>query len=230
MTIEEAQRRLRVLASEEVRRGYARFGIPTEDAIGIGMSELRKLAKDIGTDTSLALDLWDSAKYEARLLAGMIADPNVLSRDIADAWIAEFDNWATADTLCFDLLAFTPYRWDLAASLAHAEPEFQRRTCFALVWALTRKDRDAPDEAFREALTWMERAATDPRTYVWKAVDMALRATGKRNRLLHANALSLAERLAASPDRTAAKIGRSGMKDLSSSATERRLARNARRG
>ena len=206
--------RLEGLASEEQRQGHARFALPVEKAFGISMRDLRRLRKEIGTDHDLALALWEDGRYEARLLAGMVADPSAMDGDTVGSWIADFDNWAVVDTLCFDLLDRLPFRWSLVDDHSADEGEFQKRTSFALIWSLTRHDRDAPNDRFHHALELIEREATDPRTYVFKAVDMALRAIGKRNRILNASASALARRLAVSTDRTAAGIGRRALREL----------------
>ena len=211
------------LASEEQRQGHARFALPVDGAFGVSMRDLRALRKRIGTDQDLALALWQDGRYEARLLAGMIADPAAMDRDTVEAWIAGFDNWAVVDTLSFDLLDRLPFRWSLVDDHAGDEGEFQKRTAFALIWSLTRHDRRAPDDRFRHALDLIEREATDPRTYVFKAVDMALRAVGKRNAALHADALAAAGRLADSDDRTASGIGRRAARELESPKVTERL-------
>jgi 3-methyladenine DNA glycosylase AlkD len=73
----------------------------------------------------------------------------------------------------------------------------------------------------------IERHATDPRNFVKKAVNWALRQIGKRSMTLRAPALALAHRLAASDDKTARWIGRDAEKELSDPV---QLARIAKRG
>ena len=215
--------RLEGLASEEQRQGHARFALPVDGAFGVSMRDLRALRKETGTDHGLALALWEDGRYEARLLAGMVADPAAMDRPTVEAWISDFDNWAVVDTLSFDLLDRLPYRWALVDDHAADEGEFQKRTAFALMWSLTRHDRSAPDDRFRHGLALIEREAADPRTYVFKAVDMALRAVGKRNAALHADALATADRLAGSDDRTASGIGRRAARELKSPKVVERL-------
>ena len=219
----EALGRLRDLATPERLAAHARFALPEADALGVEMRDLRRLRREIGADHALALELWGTGLFEARLLAGMLADPAALERPTAERWIADFDNWAVTDTLCFDLLDRTPYRWELVDALADAEGEFRKRAAFALIWSLTRHDKAADDARFTHALGLIEAAATDPRSYVRKGVDMALRATGKRNRKLNAAALVLAERLAGAGDPTARRIGRSASRELSSQRVVARL-------
>ena len=79
------------------------------------------------------------------------------------------------------------------------------------------------DETFVRALPLIERAATDERNFVKKAVNMALRATGKRNRALNAAALDVARRLAASPVPAARWVGSHAFRELTSPAVAKRI-------
>jgi 3-methyladenine DNA glycosylase AlkD len=45
---------------------------------GIGLTVLRKLAKSIGRNHELALQLWDSNFYDAKVIALLIDDPKKL--------------------------------------------------------------------------------------------------------------------------------------------------------
>ena len=44
-------------------------------SFGIGLTVLRKLAKQIGRDHELALKLWESDIYDAKIIALLIDDP-----------------------------------------------------------------------------------------------------------------------------------------------------------
>ena len=63
------------MASEENRAGMARYGIKADDAFGVSVYELRRIAKGVGRDHELALALWATGNHEARLLASMVDDP-----------------------------------------------------------------------------------------------------------------------------------------------------------
>ena len=89
-----------------------------------------------------------------------------------------------------------------------------RRAAFATIAGYAVHAKKAPDDAFLPFLTLVERYATDRRNFVRKAVNWALRQIGKRNMTLHAPALALAKKLAASEDRTARWIGKDAAKEL----------------
>ena len=214
---------LRREASIATRDGMVRYGIPNDRAFGVPMGAMQKHARGIGKDHALAAALWATGWYEARTVAVFLAEPDRMTRAESDAWAADFDSWAICDTACFHLLDRTPFAWDLVRDWTPAPAEFVRRAGYALVWALSVHDRIAPDAAFLETLRRLEAAAPDPRPYVKKAADMALRATGKRNRALNAAATATARRLAASADPARAWIGRTALRELESDKVRARL-------
>ena len=65
-----------------------------------------------------------------------------------------------------------------------------------------------------QACRSIERAAADERNFVKKAVNWALRAIGKRNAALHAAAVAVARRLAASPAATPRWVGKDALREL----------------
>jgi len=194
--------------------GMARYGIPSKNAFGVTVGALKAYAKPIGKDQALALALWNSGHYEARLLAGFIAEPAELTAKQMDAWASEFDNWAVCDTVCFHLFDRTQLAWSRVPVWATARAEFKKRAAFALLWGLTVHDKTAGDARFLACLPLIERAAEDERDYVKKGVDMALRALGKRNPALRRAAIDLAERMIDSNRGAQAGIGRSTVREL----------------
>ena len=101
--------------------------------------------------------------------------------------------------------------------------EFEKRTAFALLWSLTVHDKGADDDLFIQGLALIEREADDERNFVKKAVNVALRAIGKRNRALNAAAVVLARHLAHSEDPTAKCVGKDALRELMSSGVTKRL-------
>jgi 3-methyladenine DNA glycosylase AlkD len=145
-----------------------------------------------------------------------------------DRWSRDFDNWAIVDTLCFHLFDRTPNAWQKVAQWHDREEEFVKRAAFALLWGLTVHDKRAGDAQFIQALRFIERAATDDRNFVKKAVNMALRAIGKRNHVLNTAAVTVARRLADSEDAAPRWVGNDALRELISPSVTRRLAGRSR--
>jgi 3-methyladenine DNA glycosylase AlkD len=203
--------------------GMARYAIPSEHAYGVAMKDIKALGKKLGPNHALAIALWSTGVYEARMLASFVGDPQQLSSPQMDRWCKDFDNWAFCDAMSFNLFDRTPHAWAKVGEWSSRRKEFEKRTAFALLWSLSVHDKQAADDAFMRGLDLIEREATDDRNFVKKAVNMALRAVGKRNRALNAAALAVARRLADSTDPTARWVGKDALRELTSASVLKRL-------
>ncbi|HKB03913.1 MAG TPA: DNA alkylation repair protein [Gemmataceae bacterium] len=219
---------LKRLGTRATRDGMARYAIPSDRAFGVTVAALQKLAKDLGRDHDLAVGLWATGWYEARMLASFVGEPDRVTPALMDRWCRDFDNWAVCDTVCFHLFDRTRHAWGKLEPWSRLPGEFQKRAAFALLWGLTVHDKSARDESFTRGLDLIERAADDDRNFVKKAVNMALRATGKRNPALHAAAVEVARRLADSPEPAARWVGKDALRELTGASVARRLAARGR--
>jgi 3-methyladenine DNA glycosylase AlkD len=222
--VEDVLERLRALARPGGREGMTRLGINPDRALGVRIPDLRRLARDLGTDHSLALELWRSEVHEARILASMVDDPARVTERQMDAWARAFDSWDLCDEVCGNLFDRTPHARGKTIEWMDRREEFVKRAGFALAAWRAVHDRDAPDREFLELLPLIERGAEDSRNYVKKAVSWALRQIGKRNRPLNRRAIGLARRLAARGDSAPARwVGKDALRELTSDAVRDRL-------
>jgi 3-methyladenine DNA glycosylase AlkD len=203
--------------------GMARYAIPSDNALGVSVADIRVLAKRLGRNHELAAGLWETGVYEARMLTSFVDEPALVTSAQMDRWCRDFDNWGICDTLCFHLFDRTPYAWDKVSKWSSWKDEYGKRAAFALLWALSVHDKRAGDEQFARGLVLIERAASDDRNFVKKAVNMALRVIGKRNPALNAAAVATARRLAASPEAAARWVGKDALRELTSPGVSRRL-------
>ena len=214
MDVPSALAWLKSHSTKATREGMARYAIPSDHAYGVAVRDIKALGKILGKNQALAVDLWATGVYEARMLVSFVADPAQLTQAQMDRWCRDFDNWAICDAMCFNLFDRSPHAWTMVDKWSKRRAEFEKRTAFALLWSLSVHDKSAADERFIEGLGLIEREATDERNFVKKAVNMALRATGKRNRALRAAAVAVARRLAGSDDATARWVGKDALREL----------------
>jgi 3-methyladenine DNA glycosylase AlkD len=188
------------------------------------MGQIQALGKRLGRNHELAAALWDSGWYEARLLASYVDDPARVTSPQMDRWCRDFDNWGICDTVCFALFDKTPHAWTKVAKWSGRRDEFVKRAAFALLASLALHDKRSGDKPFLDSLRLVERAAADERNFVKKGVSWGLRSVGRRSAALHAAALEVARRLAASPAPAARWVGKDTLRDITRPAVTRRLA------
>jgi 3-methyladenine DNA glycosylase AlkD len=215
-------------STKATRDGMARYGLPSGNALGVSMADMKRLGKRLGTSHELAAALWDTGIYEARMVTSFVDDPALVTSAQMDRWCRDFDNWGICDTVCFHLFDKTPHAWRKVARWHDRRGEFVKRAAFALLASLALHDKAAGTALFLDSLPLIERAADDDRNFVKKGVSWALRAVGRRNSELNAASVTLARRLASSPDAAPRWVGRDALRELTSAAVSRQLAARSR--
>ena len=185
-------------SAETLAQMGPRYGIHAEKALGVPMAAMKRVARELGRDHALAAELWSTAIYEARTVAALVEEPELVTIEQMDRWCADFDNWALCDTVCFSLFDRAPQAWTRLEPWARDDREFVRRAAFALLWSLALHDASAVDAQFVEGLALVEQYARDERPLVTKSMSMSLRAVGRRGQFLQDAVRSTAERLAES--------------------------------
>ncbi len=227
MQSKEVVKKLKSLSDPEAAAGMARFGINPENTLGISIPTLRKMAKEIGKDHKLAGELWASGIHEARILAGMVEDPEAVDENQAEAWVRDFDSWDLCDQVCMNLFWLTPFAYQKCYEWSSKDEEFVKRAGFALMSRLAWSDKKAADQEFIKFLPVIEREATDERNFVKKAVNWALRQIGKRNLALNKHAVKTAREIQKLDSKSARWIAADALKELEGEAVQARLRKKA---
>ncbi len=204
---------LRALSTPEHLASQSRFGIRGKVRLGVSLYDLRRLAKgQRGHD--IALDLWKSGLHEARMLAAMVDDPTLVSKEQMEAWVSDFDSWDLCDVVTDELFIHTQSILEIIPQWAVREEEFVKRAAFASIAALVVHRKDIPDTTVSEYFKLIESAAGDNRNFVKKAVNWALRNIGKWRPVLRSEALLCAERLLNQDTPSARWIARDAIKEF----------------
>ena len=216
-------KRLKGLGSRRNRLGMARFGIETKGALGISIPVLRRIAKELGQNHRLALDLWTQPVHEAKLLAIFIENPFSVTEKQMDAWARDFDSWDICDQCCGFLFDRTPFARKKALQWSKHRKEFVKRAGFALMAALAVHDKEADDRVFEQFLRCVRDESSDERNYVRKGVNWALRQIGKRNVRLHTKAIAAANGISGMSSPAARWIASDALRELTKKRIQERI-------
>jgi 3-methyladenine DNA glycosylase AlkD len=224
-SVKEVLDKLQSKAKPEQLAGMAKYGIAVEGRLGVSVPDMRKLAKELGRDHKLALDLWRTGVAEARIVSGMIGDPAKLTEEQMEEWVKGIDSWDVCDQVCMNLFEKNQLAWKKIIDWSEREEEFVKRTAFSLIACLAWHDKKAGDNRFIELLPVITRAATDERNFVKKAVNWALRNIGKRNLNLNGEAINAATEIQRLDSKAARWIAADAIRELESDAVQNRLKR-----
>lgn len=194
--------------------GMAKFGITTKKAFGVSVSELRKMAKEIGKNHQLALKLWDTGYHEAKILASLIDQVEEVDEKQMDKWVGDFDSWDICDTVCGSLFDKTSFAYKKALKYTFDKREFVKRAGFVIFTWLVVHDKKTGDKIFADFLDIIEREAKDERNFVKKAVNWSLRQIGKRNGNLRKLAIKKAKQIEKQESQSARWIAKDALREL----------------
>lgn len=211
--LDEIISELKSLSTPEHYAKLAHFGIKDDKALGVKMPLIRQLAKKIGKNHALALELWVTEIHEARILASFIETPELMTEKQFDSWVNDFDSWDMCD-VCVDLLAKMPYAIRKIDEYSTHSKEFVKRTAFSLMCQFAFYDKKMTDEMYYPFFEIIEREAWDERNFVKKAVNWALRQIGKRNNALRLKAIEAAQRILKQDSKSARWIASDALKEL----------------
>jgi 3-methyladenine DNA glycosylase AlkD len=223
MNFNEVITKLRKQSNPKNVAGMARFGINAKNTLGVAIPILRKMAKEIGRDHNLALELWDSGIHEARILASMIDEVEKVTSAQMDKWTKDFDSWDVCDQVCMNLFWQTKFARKKCRQWVANKSEFVRRAGFALMSCLAFKDKNIIDKDLIAFFPLIKKYSADERNFVKKSVNWALRQIGKRNLALNRAAILEAKNIAKLNSKSARWIATDAIRELESKAVQYRL-------
>ena len=200
--------------AEKVVLKEQKFGIVSNNALGIYHKDLKIIAKEIGLNNELALQLFDSGIYEGRLLCSKMFKPKDITEELMEKWVKTFENWEICDSFSMGLFAKSEFALTKILEWTKRKAEFEKRAGFTIMAAYCMADKTSDNELFEQFFPIIKREADDERLYVKKAVNWALRNIGKRNIDLHKRAIIVANEILQFESSSAKWIAKNALKEL----------------
>lgn len=215
MQINEILTELKSLSNSEIKAFKAKkFGIDCDNSWGVYQKDIASLAKKIGKNTSIGIQLFETGNYDAQLLCAKICKPKEISEEVMDKWITHFNTWEICDSFCMQIFKFHPLAIKKALEWSKRANEFEKRAGFVLMATYGFADKNAGNEVFEQFFPILIKHANDDRIYVKKAINWALRQIGKRNVDLQKKAIRTANEILKQNSRSALWIAKDALKEL----------------
>lgn len=194
---------LSLLASNKNERGIANWKKlhPKHSlkSFGIGLTQLRKLAKKIGRDHDLAQELWESNYYDAKVIALLIDDPKLITREQAERQVEQLDGGYLAHVFssCDATLAKTPFTKELSGKWIESKDPIRKRCGYGLLYEISKsKKKSAPNDAyFLRQIKYIETSFDKESIPVKMSMGAALMGIGMRTLELNQAALKVAQKM-----------------------------------
>ncbi len=200
--------------SEKVIFKEKKFGVISNNSLGIYHKDLKIIAKEIGQNNELAIQLFDSGIYEGRLLCSKMFKPKDVTEQLMEKWVKTFENWEICDSFSMGLFSKSKFALTKILEWTKRKPEFEKRAGFATLASYCMADKKSENELFEQFFPIIKREANDERLYVKKAVNWALRNIGKRNIDLNRMAIDVANEILKFESNAAKWIANDALKEL----------------
>ena len=96
MTLEEVMNELKKLGTGQTKSTHIRHGAK-EPLFGVRIGDMKPLVKKAKRDQALALALYDTGNYDAMYLAGLSANPKLMTKAQLQHWVRQATYYATAE-------------------------------------------------------------------------------------------------------------------------------------
>lgn len=189
---------LALLKENKDERGIAHWKKQprTLKSYGIGLTRLRKLARQVGRDHKLAQQLWQSDFYDAKVVGLLIGDPKQLSREQAEEQVEQLHSGMLSHVFasCDATLAKAPFAFELACDWMESTHDMRRRCGYSLLYELSKKNPKGMDDDYLLArIDHIQNTIHGEEMWVREAMSGALMGIGKRNRKLNKAAILAAK-------------------------------------
>ena len=193
MTLAETMSALERAGTAQARKIYARHGAP-EPMFGVSFAVLSQMVKRIRVDHDLALQLWETGNYDARILAVKVADPARVSPAELDRWAGRLGTRMCGGYVAM-LAAESPHGHAKARQWLASSDERQRCAGWGTIAQLAQRDADAPDATFADALARIEKTIHASPNNEREAMNSAVISIGCRSAAMRKAAAAAAKRI-----------------------------------
>ena len=193
MKINEVMFQLDKLGNEQTKKIFLRHGA-REPFYGVKVGDLKKLVKKIKIDHQLSLELFATGNSDAMYLAGLIADPDKITKTELQNWVENAYWYMISEYTVPDVAAASKYGTDLGLTWIESDKEMIAAAGWAtLSRLLTPKSKfKLKVEKVKALLTRIEQSLQSSQNRVKYAMNGFLIAAGTYYHDLTENAISIA--------------------------------------
>ncbi|MCA8987834.1 MAG: DNA alkylation repair protein [Planctomycetaceae bacterium] len=157
MTIPEILEQLNEWGEASYKRILMNHGA-VEPVLGVKISELKKIQKQVKQDYQLALELFETGIYDAQYLAGLIADDARMTKKDLNHWLAKSNSPAISSSVVSWVAAESPHGMELALKWITSKKEMNAQAGWTTLSCLValKKDDELDLEKIKALLQQVE--------------------------------------------------------------------------
>ncbi len=206
--------KIKRIRNGDVADAMKRSGIEYKMNWGVGLVDLRQMAKEFEPDHVLALKLWNKQWRETMILATLLDEPAKVTEEQMDFWTKSFETTEVAEQASANLWVKSKYAFVKALEWCRGKKHLVHFTGIHLVGRLAITDRHAIDEMFEPYFSEFPTLAKNKKlsTVLYRTII----ALGTRTEKLNNDTIELAKTFQLSSSEDAIKLGEQLYEELTS--------------
>lgn len=193
MTLQEVLSLLEENKNERGIESFKKLSGGKGKSYGLGLTQLKKLAKKVGRNHDLAIELWQQDIYDCKAMACLIDEPKKVTREQIEKTLADSKNWMLSHVFVQNVLSKVPYHLDLFNEWHTSKDEIKRRSAYGMLYYIAQSNKTLEDSFFEEQLDIIEKNLQQEENYVRDTMNNAVWLIGQRNKKLNARALEVTQ-------------------------------------
>lgn len=164
-------------------------------SFGLGIGQIKNIAKEIGKNHKLATELWDEPYIETKILSSLISDPKLIDNDKIEEMMLSADYWIISHSLVSNLISKFKDKEKLFEKWYNSENERLLRGAYLLLYEIAKKDKNPGTEYYKTLIDTIENELQSSENYLKDAMNNALIMIGSLNKELNGYALKAAKNI-----------------------------------
>lgn len=162
-------------------------------SFGLGMTATKKIAKQIGKNHQLAIELWEESYIETKLISTMIDEPKKVDNKQLEKQMLEADYWIISHSLSNNLISKYKNINELIENWFNSKNNNLRRGAYLLIYEISKKDKNASIIKYKKYLDDIEKNIQSEENFTKDAMNNALIMIGSKTKDLNEYALKIAD-------------------------------------
>lgn len=192
---------LKDLGDERAIKHWVGLGLDDSNYLGVGLTAAKKYApklkrkiKDAGLKKhEVALKLWDTGIYDARVVATHIENPRKTTEEQINSWMKDIEFFELGDKIATNILLKTDFIKSYIEAWKNHKNDIYRRTAWWLLGQYAYKNKKCDPEYLESFLPEIQEKIHDEENRVKEAMLIAIMYIGGRTPELNKKCLDLAE-------------------------------------
>lgn len=164
-------------------------------SFGLGITKTKKIAREIGKNHKLAVELWKEPIIEMKLLATMIDNPKEADDEQIEKMMIESDYWIISHSLANNLISKYKNINRLFEKWINSKNKNLERGAYLILYEIAKKDKSPDINNYKFLIDKIESQIHNAENFVKDAMNNALIAIGSINRELNEYALNAAKKI-----------------------------------